>query len=144
MMLRFLGRFVFRLRQNNSENSRRIFPYCDHPNQGVNRKPCFYYHLNLCPGICVGKISRRSYSWQIKRIVLFLRGDHQKLLRQLALEMKRKSKMFDFESASIARDQIRAIENLNTVNAFSEFLKSVIRPSGSRNLFMIDSGSMVE
>ena len=120
---------------------RRIFPYCDHPNQGVNRKPCFYYHLNLCPGICVGKISRRSYSWQIKRIVLFLRGDHQKLLRQLALEMKRKSKMFDFESASIARDQIRAIENLNTVNAFSEFSKSVI-PGSDRESIYIDSGSM--
>ena len=142
MMLKFLGLFCLPAPVRTIlKIVRRIFPYCDHPNQGVNRKPCFYYHLNLCPGICVGKISRRSYSWQIKRIVLFLRGDHQKLLRQLALEMKRKSKMFDFESASITRDQIRAIENLNSVNAFSEFSKSVI-PGSDRGICYIDSGSM--
>lgn len=119
--------------------ARRIFPYCDRPNQGVNKKSCFYYHLNLCPGICIGKFSSGNYSRQIKRLTLFLRGDHQKLLHQLTLEMKRKSKVFDFESASKIRDQIRAIENLNTVNAFSEFSTPVI-PGSDRESIYIDSG----
>ena len=105
---------------------RRIFPYCDRPNQNVHKKPCFYYHLNLCPGICVGKISSGNYKRQIKRLILFLRGDHQKLLRQLTIDMKRKSKMLDYESASKIREQIGAINNLNTINAFSEFSTSVI------------------
>lgn len=100
---------------------RRIFAYCDRPNQNGRKRPCFYYHLNLCPGICIGKISQKDYIRQIKKLVLFLRGDHKKLLRQLTLEMKRKSKVFDFEEASKIRDQIKAIESLNTANAFSEF-----------------------
>lgn len=98
--------------------ARRIFPYCDRP---TSHKACFYYHLNLCPGICIGKISSGNYKQQINRLILFLRGDHQKLLRQLSLEMKRKSKVLDFESASKIRDQIYATNNLNTVNAFGEF-----------------------
>jgi len=103
---------------------RKIFPYCDRPNQGVNKKLCFYYHLNLCPGICAGIISSKSYLRQIKRLILFLRGDHKKLLRQLTIDMKRKSKMLDYESASKIREQIGAVENLNNINAFSEFSTS--------------------
>lgn len=110
---------------------RRIFPYCDRPDQKGRKRPCFYFHLNLCPGICIGKINQKSYSRQIKKLILFLKGDHKKLLRQLTLEMKRKSKVFDFESASKIRDQIRAIENLNTVNAFWEFSTPVI-PANAR------------
>jgi len=112
---------------------RKIFPYCDRPNQGKFKKPCFYYHLNLCPGICVGKISSGNYKRQIKRLILFLRGDHQKLLRQLTFEMKRKSKMLDYEAASKIREQIGAINNLNTINAFSEFSSSELNPETFNN-----------
>ncbi len=101
--------------------ARKIFSYCDHPNQKGHKKPCFYSHINLCPGICVDKINSGSYRRQIRKLILFLRGDHEKLLHQLTIDMKKKSKKLDYETASKIREQIEAINNLNTVNAFTEF-----------------------
>ena len=113
--------------------SRRIFPYCERPNQGKFNKPCFYYHLNLCPGSCVDKISSGNYKRQIKRLILFLRGNHQQLLRQLSTDMKRNSNKMDFEAAGKIRDQINAIKNLNDVNVFTEFSSSELNPETFNN-----------
>lgn len=131
--------------------AKRIFPYCDRPNQSVNKKPCFYYHLNLCPGICIRVISHKSYLRQIKRLTLFLRGNHQKLLRQLTIDMKVKSKSRNYEAAGKIRDQIEAINNLNTVNAFSEFSSLElslpgfpIKSGGRDDLFKVDSHAPIK
>src|SRR3989344_6644712 len=39
---------------------RKAFPWstCE-PGQ---KRACFYYHLKLCPGVCIGAISRRDYA----------------------------------------------------------------------------------
>jgi len=59
---------------------RRIFPYCDKPNQG---KPCFYYQLGLCAGACIGKIKKEDYQKIIKNLILFLEGKKNKCLESL-------------------------------------------------------------
>jgi len=63
---------------------RRIFPYSTcKPNQG---KPCFDYQIGLCPGICLGLISKKDYRKNINNLILFLKGDKKKLLKKLERE----------------------------------------------------------
>lgn len=61
---------------------RRIFPYSVHPSQITNHvsrtiktKPCFDYQIGLCPGTCIGAITRKDYLKNIKNIKLFCRAE---------------------------------------------------------------------
>ena len=49
---------------------RKIWPYCAERKEKT--KPCFYYQINRCLGICAGLISRKEYTGKvIKPIILF-------------------------------------------------------------------------
>ncbi|MBD3264129.1 MAG: hypothetical protein GF375_03395 [Candidatus Omnitrophica bacterium] len=89
---------------------RRIFPYrsC----RVMPRKVCLYYHLNLCPGCCSGKVSEAEYTENIKSICMVFRGERRQLLNKLRREMKKLSEKNLFEEAAKARDRITAVNNL--------------------------------
>src|SRR3989344_5134067 len=68
--------------------ARKIFPFCMcKPNQG---KPCFYYQIGLCPGICIGAISKKDYRKNIKNLVLFFKGERQQLIKKLKKDNPKK------------------------------------------------------
>lgn len=63
---------------------RRIFPYSTcKPFSG---KPCFDYQIGLCPGLCVGEISKEDYQKNIDNLISFLRGEKKKLFKKLQKE----------------------------------------------------------
>ena len=62
---------------------RRIFPYSTCTFTG---KPCFSYQTGLCPGVCVGAISKQDYQKNINNIMLLLRGEKNRLLKKLTKE----------------------------------------------------------
>ncbi|MDD2732285.1 MAG: hypothetical protein PHI53_03780 [Candidatus Pacebacteria bacterium] len=63
---------------------RRIFPYSTCvPFSG---KPCFNYQIGLCPGLCVGRISKKDYQKNIRNIILLLSGQKKKLFDRLKKE----------------------------------------------------------
>ncbi len=62
---------------------RRIFPYSLCKTVG---KPCFDYQIGLCPGVCVGAITKKDYQKNINNIVLLLKGEKKKLLKKLSKE----------------------------------------------------------
>lgn len=70
---------------------RKIFPYsvCK-SNSGLpagrQGHPCFDYQIGLCPGICIGAISKKDYQKNIKNLLLFFRGDHKQLIKKLKKE----------------------------------------------------------
>ena len=90
---------------------RRIFPYC--ANKEVGKRPCFYYYLHRCPGVCVGAITLKEYEQQLDRICLFLSGRTIEIKKQLLKEMRNAAKWKYFETAARLRDQLRAIEVLD-------------------------------
>lgn len=80
--------------------ARRIFPYsvCK-PNQG---KACFYYQIGLCPGACVGVISKKYYQKNINNLILFLSGEKKRLLKKLTKEdPKRAESLRHIQDASL-------------------------------------------
>lgn len=106
---------------------RRLFHYSTcQPNQG---KPCFYYQLNQCFGVCTGEISARSYAHDvIHPLILFLQGKRTRLLKSLANEMQHYSKLHFFEEAGRLRDQIKSLQRIQDVTLLDKnfFLDSPI------------------
>lgn len=94
--------------------ARQIFPWCNAPRQLDSDHPraCFYYHLGLCPGVCLGSIDMETYRHTIKQLTLFLRGQKKAILRQLQQEMKAAAVAEQFEIAQILRDRISLISSV--------------------------------
>lgn len=110
---------------------RKIFPFRDRcipsPDQGEarplrvaeqvgrGRVGCFNYQIGLCPGICVGKISKKEYSNILKNIRMILSGKMKKLVKKLETEMKALAKKRKFEEANKIKKQVFALEHINDV-----------------------------
>jgi len=73
---------------------RRIFPYCSCKKR--QDKPCFYYHLNLCPAPHI-KEKTVEYRQTIKKIRLFLNGQISLLVKDLTEQMEKASQKGKFE-----------------------------------------------
>ncbi len=90
---------------------RNIFPYC--ANTKVTEKPCFYYHIQKCPGVCFGKISPKEYrETSISKIIDFLGGKQTGILKELQGEMKFLARHNQYEKAAKKRDQIYALNRV--------------------------------
>lgn len=85
---------------------RRIFPFqttINHP-----KRPCLYYHLGLCP--CPpafdSEILRREYQKDIKRIIEFLQGKKNQVIKELKTHRNRKIKSQQYEKAAAIQKKI--------------------------------------
>jgi excinuclease ABC subunit C len=95
---------------------RRIFPFqsvINHPN-----KPCFYYHLGLCP--CPGVLNDKEYKKTIRHIIKFLSGQTKSVINDLEKERNVLSKNQQFEKAAEIQVKIDAI-NLVTSKFYLPF-----------------------
>ncbi len=72
-------------------------------------KECLDYHIGLCEGPCIQKISEKDYRKNIHRVKLILEGERDELYRQLKKDMEELSRAKQFEAAAKVRDQLRAI-----------------------------------
>jgi len=88
---------------------RKIFKWCQNP---VEKKACFYNHIDLCSGACIGEINQEDYSQDIKNLILFLRGKKKSVVKQLEKEMKDLSEQEKFEQAQIKKEQISLINEV--------------------------------
>lgn len=91
---------------------RRIFPYgtC-RPNSG---KACFDYQIGLCPGSCIGLISKKDYQKNIASIALLLAGRKKQLIKKLKKDNPESIKALNQlqEVTLITRDELSG--NLST------------------------------
>ncbi len=105
---------------------RRIFPYSIHSLVNTNRpvhtnttnknaRPCFEYELGLCPGTCIGAISRTDYLKNIKNIKLFFEGKKKQIIKSLYREMEEASRKLEFEKAEKMRRQIFSLQHIQDV-----------------------------
>lgn len=89
--------------------ARKVFPWCSDPYSG---KPCFYYHIQQCPGACTGEISPEDYQRNIRLLKLFLKGKKNDVIRDLEKEMKEAVAAEKFEQAARLRDSLLNIREV--------------------------------
>ncbi|OGB73301.1 excinuclease ABC subunit C [candidate division Kazan bacterium RIFCSPHIGHO2_01_FULL_44_14] len=89
----------------------RTFPVCT----GVvgQKRACMNYHLKICPGVCVGRVSSKEYRKTIDQVMRFLHGNYPPVIKQLKAEMQRLSANREFERAARIRDGLKALEAIN-------------------------------
>ncbi len=75
-------------------------------------RPCLYYHIGKCMGVCNGDVSPEEYNEVIKEIIGFLNGRYDKIQKTLTEQMMSAAASMDFEKAAQIRDHLRAIESL--------------------------------
>jgi len=115
---------------------RQIFPYCSCSSKIWNKKrACLYYHINLCPGCCIG-YPKSEYQKIIRKIIKFLNGDIKGVIKQLTKEMKQASEKLDFEKASQIKKQIEAINYvvLNWQTLDEESLSIILPEDRNKNI----------
>lgn len=72
-------------------------------------RPCLNYHINLCSGVCQGKISRMEYSETIEQAIEYIKGGSEESAKRMQKEMEDAAERLDFERAAVLRDRINAI-----------------------------------
>ncbi len=115
---------------------RKIFPFSVHPSTKLgagefskkngwfyperSRRACFDYELGLCPGTCIGAISREDYMKNINNLKLLLAGKKKRILDNLRKEMATASKNLEFEKAEKLRRQIFALQHIRDTALINE------------------------
>ena len=81
-------------------------------------RPCLQYQINRCTAPCVNYISVQDYQNHIRHVELFLRGNNDRLLKELADKMDSAAQGLDYEQAVVYRDQIATFRRMQAEHGF--------------------------
>ncbi len=93
---------------------RKIFSYRDKCKL-ESKRGCFNYQIGLCPGVCMGQVSKADYNKTVRNITLLFKGKKKKLVEKLGVEMRKAAKAEKFEEAASLRNQIYSLEHINDI-----------------------------
>ena len=98
-------------------------------------KPCLHYHINQCPGVCLGLADAEEYRKAVLKVMDFLQGKDRDLIHTLTKKMKAASENLDFETAAALRDSIEA------ARAVTEKQRVVLSHKDDLDVILIHSGA---
>ena len=90
----------------------RLFPLrrCSDRELSSRERPCLLYQMKKCVAPCVGYISKEDYQVHVQRVIQFLKGKDQELIKEFKQLMQKASDALAFEDAQHWLQLIRAIE----------------------------------
>lgn len=83
-------------------------------------RPCLQYQIKRCTAPCVEFISPEDYKTDLHHTQLFLTGNSDKLLSELADQMDSAAQQLQFEKAAAYRDQITALRVVQSQQVIEE------------------------
>ena len=96
---------------------RRVFPYYVKPYDG---KKSLDTDLHLTPGIEIGLTTAKDYKRNLKKLIRYLEGDREKLLKDLEKTMYDEASKGNYELAAEARNQLFGLRELKKKIVFSD------------------------
>lgn len=96
---------------------RRVFPTrtCKHVKPHSNtERACLNFHINRCPGVCIGNINEQEYAQTIKKIRRFLAGNPKEIESVLKEEMQLAATHMEYERAATIRDRLQELAAVST------------------------------
>lgn len=79
-------------------------------------RPCLQYQIKRCSAPCVEKVSAEQYQKDVHNAVMFLEGNSQGLISELVGKMQEYVDALAFEKAAIIRDQVKALQFIQSKN----------------------------
>lgn len=102
------------------------------------KRPCLYYQMGQCLGVCTREISPQEYKEKvILPLVLFLKGQKKKLVKQLEKKMALAAKAENYEEAGRLRDQLKSlyrIQDITVINKSMTEIPQIGDPQGDGSL----------
>ncbi|MBR6727751.1 MAG: excinuclease ABC subunit UvrC [Clostridia bacterium] len=92
-------------------------------------RPCLYYQLGQCCGVCTGQVSEQEYAELIRSATEILRGDTAAARARIRAQMEQAAEEERFEKAAAYRDRLFALEKL------SQKQKVLASPDVSEDVF---------
>ncbi|WP_455277937.1 excinuclease ABC subunit UvrC [[Eubacterium] cellulosolvens] len=91
---------------------RKLFPLtaCKFDPRKPRKRPCIYYQIGLCSGICAGLISKKEYNERVKELLFVMEGRPELAIEKLKSKMLMASTNLEYEKAAKIRDQIGVLE----------------------------------
>ncbi len=96
---------------------RRIFPYYVKPYSG---KKTLDTDLGLTPGIEAGKCTPKDYKRNLRKLIRYLEGGREKLMKELEKAMYDEASKGNYELAAEARNQLFGLKELQKKIIFSD------------------------
>ncbi|MGC9367845.1 MAG: excinuclease ABC subunit UvrC [bacterium] len=90
--------------------ARKIFKYRSCKGK-IPSQACLDYYIELCSAPCINNISKQDYNQHIAKLIKFLSGDIDDLIRATQSEMEKYAEQQDFEKAAQLRDQLVDLKN---------------------------------
>ena len=89
---KYFGPFISSLAARETIRAiRKIWPYCNM--RKMQMRPCFYFQIGRCLGICADKITKQDYmKLAIKPLMMFLEGKKGKIVNNLEVKIKKLGK----------------------------------------------------
>ncbi len=75
-------------------------------------RPCLQYQIKRCTAPCVGRISHGDYDALVAEVHDFLSGHSRDIQQRLGERMEKASRALEYEAASVYRDRIRALTQI--------------------------------
>jgi excinuclease ABC subunit C len=93
---------------------RKAFPYltCDRNITGKDERACLYYDIKLCNAPCIGNVTREEYRAGLQKLMDFLGGHSDAIIKDTKARMMAFAESLDFERAAALRDQLQAMERV--------------------------------
>ncbi|MFP5256880.1 MAG: excinuclease ABC subunit UvrC [Acidimicrobiia bacterium] len=87
-------------------------------------RPCLLFHIEKCSGPCVGEVTKEEYAAHVERLLEFLDGETEPVIKELEVKMAEAASQLEFEQAARCRDRLasvrKAIEKQQMVAERSE------------------------
>ncbi len=73
-------------------------------------RPCLLFHIEKCSGPCVGEVTKEEYDEHVRRLLEFLDGDTEPIVKELETRMAEAASALEFEQAARLRDRLSAVQ----------------------------------
>ncbi|RYY75769.1 MAG: excinuclease ABC subunit UvrC [Gammaproteobacteria bacterium] len=83
-------------------------------------RPCLQYQIKRCTAPCVEFIDKDDYANDLRHTRMFLTGNNQELMTELADQMDQAAKDLQFEKAAQFRDQITFLRSIQSQQVIEE------------------------
>lgn len=84
-------------------------------------RPCLLYQIERCTAPCVGYISPEEYGRDVEHASMFLQGREQQVLDELSQKMTEAAENQAYEMASIYRDRMQSLRQVQARQFVSDF-----------------------
>lgn len=83
-------------------------------------RPCLNYHIGQCSAPCQNLIDREAYREQVEKVLNFLNGNYQPILKELEGKMQQASEQLQFEEAAGYRDLLNSVRAVSQKQKISD------------------------